>query len=153
MRLIRWTSLALLASVVFACSDSTGPKTVQGQFVLHDINGRLLPTYPATTPGMTPIIHEGILTLEPSGRATIWEHRTEFDGRVADYTTVYNYQINGRTISFSRLEPCPPAAICAEPPTATFSLTFDQVSIKMGEWAGPILYNYRRGSVLIPVLY
>ena len=150
MRLFRWTSLALLAFIAAACSDSTGPKTVGAQFILHDINGRLLPTPPANTPGLTPIIQRGVLLLNPSGKASVWEERTEFDGKVSDYTTVYNYEINGRTVTFSRLEPCPPAAICAEPPSATLSITSDRISVKMGEWAGPILYNYQRTNLVIP---
>jgi hypothetical protein len=62
----------------------------------------------------------------------------------------YDYQINGRQLVFSRLDPCPPSAICGEPPTGTFSLTFDRIAVNIGV-SQPIVYNYRRGTQLIPI--
>jgi len=143
MRLFRWTSLALVACVVAACSDSTSPKTVAAQFVLHDINGRLLPTYPAATPGLTPTILDGTITLEPSGNATIFEHRTEWNGVDATYSTPYKYEIRGNVVEFSRLEPCPPAAICSAPPQGKLSLVSSNMSVTVSS-SFPIIYNYNR---------
>lgn len=144
MRLIRWTSVAFLACIATACTDSTGPKTVAARFVLHDINGRLLPTYPAATPGLTPTILEGTVTLEASGRATVVEHRTEWNGVDATYTTPYTYTIENNVVEFAPLEPCPPAAICAGPPSGTLSLAFGRLSLNMGGAEFPIIYNYDR---------
>jgi hypothetical protein len=144
MRLIRWTGLFSLACLVIACSDNTGPKTLEAQFVLHDIGGRLLPTYPAATPGLTPTILDGTIALEPSGDATIVEHRTEWNGVDATYSTPYRYQIRGNVVEFSRLEPCPPAAICAAPPQGRLSLVSKGMSVNMGGTQFPIIYNYER---------
>ncbi|HJQ52952.1 MAG TPA: hypothetical protein VJ825_03805 [Gemmatimonadaceae bacterium] len=135
--------LATLASAL-ACSDSTGPKTVEAQFVLHDIGGRLLPTYPAATPGLTPTILDGTVTLYSSGQATIFEHRTEWNGVDATYTTPYTYKIRNNVVEFAPLTPCPPAAICAGPPAGTLSLTLGRMSLNMGGAEFPIIYNYDR---------
>lgn len=144
MRLIRWTSLFSLACLAIACSDNTGPKTVEAQFVLHDIGGRLLPTYPAVTPGGTSTILDGTVTLYSSGKATIFEHRTEWNGVDATYTTPYTYKIQDNVVEFAPLEPCPPAAICAGPPAGTLSLTLGHLSLNMGGAEFPIIYNYDR---------
>ena len=143
MRLFRWTSLPFLACLAIACNDNTGPKTVAAQFVLHDIDGRSLPTYPAATPGLTPTILDGTITLEPSGNATIFEHRTEWNGVDATYTTPYKYQIKGNVVEFTRLEPCPPDAICSGPPQGKLSLVSSDMSVNMGG-SFPIIYNYNR---------
>jgi len=147
MRLFRWTSLALVTCIVAACTNSTGPKTVAAQFVLHDIDGRLLPTYPAATPGLTPTILDGTITLDPSGNATIFEHRTEWNGVDATYTTPYKYEIKGSVVEFSRLEPCPPDAICSAPPQGKLSLVSGGMSVNMGG-SFPIIYNYYRVVVI-----
>jgi hypothetical protein len=131
----------LALALVIACRESTGPAVVLAQFELTDINGRALPTPPANTPGLTPIILSSTVTLDELGHATIIEHRTQWDGSDATLTSHYTYKITGSQIEFDYLQPCPPNALCAAPPKGTFFL--DRLSLEMGRInTDPILYNY-----------
>ena len=87
---------AFLAAIVstLACHDAAGPAAIRAQFVLDNIHGRPLPTYPAATPGLTPTILSSTLTLGNDGHASITEHQTEFDGTDVTRTTNYTNYTN-----------------------------------------------------------
>jgi hypothetical protein len=101
MRLSRQkVSLLLLVSGI-ACSDSTGPNTVSAFFRLQTIDGRVLPTYIAVTPGPNATIISSSLILDKTGKATVIEHRDEtFQGDVTD-TTTYEYRLHGAQIEIA----------------------------------------------------
>lgn len=131
----------LSLALVIACRESTGPAAVAAQFELTDIDGRPLPTPPAFTPGLTPTILSGTVALDATGNATIVEHRTEWNGVDAIYTSHYTYKITGSRIEFELSPPCPPNAICSGAPSGTFSL--GRMSLIRGYVnTNPITYNY-----------
>src|SRR6266571_1627436 len=143
MRLPCQKALLLLAVSTIACHDSSRPTqpTVFAQFVLNDINGRALPTYPAPTPGLTPTIVSGSLTLDNSGKAVVSEHRIEWNGVETTNTVTYIYKINGTDIEFELSPPCPINAICVAPPKGTITTT--GVSLEIGRFdSQAIVYNY-----------
>jgi hypothetical protein len=140
MRLFGQKVLLLVAVSTIGCRDANGPFESQ-QFVLQDINGRSLPTYLSATPGATPTIVSGSLTLSNDGQAMIAEHRIEWDGTERDAQTSYTYKIDGDKIVFDFGTPCPPNALCAAPPVGT--VTPSGLSV---DWApfdpGLIVYHY-----------
>jgi hypothetical protein len=141
MRLTRWNAFVLLAVSLAACSDSTGPRTVSAEFVLTDIDGRPLPTYIAPTPGLTPTVVSGLLSLTESGEAVITEHRIEWNGAEVTYIAHYAYEIRDNQIQFLMLQPCPPNANCIAPPKGT--ITGGHLAVEIGRLDNqPILYNY-----------
>ncbi len=93
-------SLLVLASTI-ACSDSTGPRTVSAHFVLQSIDGRVLPTYLAATPGPSTTIFSSTLTLDRSGNAVITEHRDDMLIGERTYTSTTTYTINGSQIEIA----------------------------------------------------
>jgi hypothetical protein len=144
MHLIGRNYLILLAVSLAACTDSTAPERLTARFVLNDINGRVLPTYQAPTPGLTPTILSGTLTLDNSGQAIIVEQRRLFDGTDITLTTNYTYEIKGSSIVFSMLEPCPPNANCIAPPIGTYNRLTGRVDLEIGRFGTePIVYHYQ----------
>jgi hypothetical protein len=142
MRLPCQNAFLLLAVSLLACRDTTANSAMPPrQFVLNDINGRALPTYLATTPGLTPTIVSGTLTLDRSGHASMTEHRIEYNGVQTDNTLNYTYKITGRTVQFEMLGLCPPAAVCAGPPTGTISADGLGLTIYLFG-SNTILYHY-----------
>jgi hypothetical protein len=140
MRLLCQNVLLIAAFSIIACRDSSGPLGSR-EFVLHDINGRPLPTYLATTPGLTPTIVSSSLVLKSAAQAVITEHRIDWDGSEHEYTINYIYKITGSTIVFDSPTPCAPNALCAAPPKGSitpFGLTLDLASND----PGLIVYNY-----------
>jgi hypothetical protein len=140
MRLLGQKILLLAAFSTIACRDTIAPGELR-QFMLHDINGRSLPTYLSPTPGETPTIASGSLVLNGAGQATIFEHRIEWDGSQHDYTFNFIYKITGSTIVFEWPTPCPPNALCAAPPKGSvtpFGITLDWVPSN----PGLMVYNY-----------
>jgi len=147
MRLTRLNAFVLLAVSLAACNDSTGPRTVSALFVLNDIDGRQLPTYIAATPGLTPTILSGTLSLAESGEAVMTEHRSEWNGVDATYTANYAYEIRGNQLTLLTLQPCPPNANCVAPPKGTIFL--GRVALEVGRLDNqPILYNYLAARTL-----
>jgi hypothetical protein len=133
----KWLLFLLVSTV--ACHDSTGPSTLNAQFDLTDIDGRPLPTYPSTTPGLTPTVLAQIVTLNDDGTAVIFEHRKEFDGTDATFQSNYTYQIHNSTIAFDFH--CPADADCIAPPEGT--IFGNRLSLVMGRLDNvPIVYNY-----------
>jgi hypothetical protein len=146
MRLTSRKVLFLLAATLMACSATTEPGTLNEDFLLQDINGRLLPTYIAATPGFSPTILMSSLKLDKAGIATMTEERTNFDGTQSTYTWQYRYEIDDGEINFSLLQPCPPNALCAAPPHGTMSLLAGRLILEVGKvGTSPIVYNYQRG--------
>ncbi len=142
MRLPCQKALLLLAVSTLACHDSSGPPVVIGRFVLNDINGRDLPTYLAPTPGLTPTIVWGTLTLDESGNAVMTKHRMEWNGVETTNTVTYIYKINGTDIEFELSPPCPINANCAAPPRGT--ITSSGISLEIGRYDSQVIvYNYR----------
>jgi hypothetical protein len=140
MRLLCQKVLLFAALSMVACHDTSGPGELR-QFVLHDVNGRPVPTFLAPTPGETPTIVSGSLILNGAGQAVILEHRIEWDGAEHDYTSNYIYKITGSTIVFDRATPCPPNALCAAPPKGTvtaFGVAVDWVPSNPGF----MVFNY-----------
>jgi len=57
------------------------------------------------------------------------------------YTTTYTYKITGDQIQFDFSPPCPPNALCVEPPKGT--ITESGLSLaRYGAYSG-IVYNFR----------
>ena len=140
MNLIGRKALILLAIPLAACTESTAPERLTAQFVLNDINGRALPTYLSPTPGLTPTILSGTLTLDNSGQAIMVEQRRQFDGTDITLTTNYTYEIKGSSIVFAPLEPCPPNANCVGAPSGTYNRLTGRIELQLAN--GPILYHY-----------
>ncbi len=148
MRLSCQKAVLLLIVSTIACHDSTAPFALPAQFNLENINGRQLPTYFSPTPGLTPTIVWASLTLDNTGKATMIEHRLEFDGTETTITNTLDYRIKGNQIEIGSFEPCPPNANCAANFTGTISgealsLIIVQLSID-----GSITYNYRKAPTL-----
>ena len=70
------------------------------------------------------------------------EHRIEFNGVQTDNTLNYTYKITGRTVQFEMLGLCPPAAVCAGPPSGTISADGIGLTIYLFG-SNTILYHYR----------
>ena len=147
MRLSCQRALLLLTVSTLACHDTSGPVGTASVFILNDINDRTLPTYLAPTPGLTPTIVSGTLTLETTGQAVMTEHRIGFDGVEVELVSQYTYTINGGRIQFERLQPCPINALCTAPPTGTIFLNTLALQIG-GPNSAPIIYNYRLSPAL-----
>jgi hypothetical protein len=142
MRLSCQKAFLLLAVSLLACRDTTANVAiVPRQFTLNDINGRALPTYMAPTPGLTPTIVSGFLILEDFGRASMTEHRIEWNGLETDNTVNYAYTITGRKIEFEMLGFCPGTVMCAGPPTGTISADGLTLTIALFG-SNAILYDY-----------
>ncbi|MGH7651204.1 MAG: hypothetical protein ACREMS_05120 [Gemmatimonadaceae bacterium] len=138
----RQTSLLVLLLSALACKETSGPSVVTATFALHDINGRVLPTFLAATPGFTTTIVSGSLTLDDSGRASIVEHRIEGNGTETDDTASYNYKISGNKIDFESSVICIAVDGCPAPPVATIVGGGLSVDRYPSGGAG-IVYNYR----------
>ncbi|SRR6266571_369685 len=139
MLLSRQTEIFLLCAVAtLACHDSAAPAAVSGKFVLNDINGRALPTYPAPTPGLTPTIVSNTLILYKDGTAQTTEHRVEWNGVDNTYTWQNTYTITGNQIKFAYH--CPPNADCIAPPHGT--ILGNRLSLDVSGGSGAIIYNY-----------
>jgi hypothetical protein len=142
MRLSCQKAFLLLAVSLLACRDSTANVAMPPRlFILNDINGRVLPTYMVTTPGLTPTIVSGTLTLDPSGHASMSEHRIEFNGVETDNTANYTYKITGGTVQFEMLGYCPGTVMCAGPPKGTISTDGLRLTINLFG-SNTILYDY-----------
>src|SRR6266550_1448 len=140
MRLSGPKVLLLSIALVISCRDSTGPTTVSARFELNDIDGRALPTPPALTPGLRPIILSGTITLDKSGNAEVVEHQTQWNGADFTSTIIYHYRISDTHIDFA----IPPAPIdpIGNPPKGT--ITAAGLTLEMGLFdSQPILYHYR----------
>ena len=135
----------LLALAIVGCSQSTEPAHLKGTYRLNDIDGRALPTPPAFTPGLTPMILSSVLTLQADGTATVSDHRIEWNGVDDVLTYSYTYTISGLDISFV-VPPCPPDAICAWDSSVNFSGKIIGDNLSLIRWhvnEDPIVFHYR----------
>jgi len=132
-------ALFLVALVFYACTDSSGPRTVFMHFALNDISGRPLPTYFAATPGFTTTIVSNTLVLYKDGTAEMVEHRIEWDG--TDHTVTYDqqYTIKGSEIDFAYH--CAPDAQCIAPPHGT--IVGDRLALDVSGGSGAVIYDYQ----------
>ena len=143
MHLSRRKAVVLLTMALVACHEGTAPKTISAGFRLNDINGRLLPTYQAPTPGITVTVLGGSLTLEPTGLATMIEEREQPDGTPFVLAGSYTYQINGNDVSFTRSRPCPIEFDCLPTPHGTISPVTGALALQVGQFGTtPIIYNF-----------
>lgn len=133
----------VVVGVIFAtlgCHEPAAPPTPPVGYTLVDINGRSLPTFVSPIPE-GPTIISATLQLDASGSAKLTEHRREMAGGNLTYTTNYTYKITGNQIQFDYSAPCPPNALCVEPPKGT--ITGSSLSLAMyGTYSG-ITYNFR----------
>src|SRR6266571_4041450 len=137
MLLSRQTEIFLLCAVAtLACHDSAAPAAVSGKFVLNDINGRALPTYPAPTPGLTPTIVSNTLILYKDGTAKTTERCVEWNGVDHTYNWQNTYTRTGIEIEFAYH--CPPAAMCTAPPHG--KIIGNRLSLDVSGGSGAIIY-------------
>jgi hypothetical protein len=149
MRLSRWSSISLIAIAVSltACTDTLDPNTIPGVFYLHDINGRLLPTSQATTPGLTLTVKSAGLSLDFSGPAQLVQTVTQLNGTDATITSNYTYRLNGHELIFELSPPCPINATCASPPTGRMP-SENFVDLEIGRIDNvPIVYHFQRQTI------
>jgi hypothetical protein len=139
-------AVVLFAVALVACHESTAPTTVTTGFSLDNINGRLLPTYQAPTPGgLTVTVLYASLALDGNGHATMVEHRQQSDGTTTFLTSSYKYEINGSDIFFSFLVPCPINAICVSPPHGTISPDTGDLALEIGQFGDAlVVYHFKR---------
>ena len=121
-------ALVLTLIGIAACDESTAPP-IAGSYVLESINNQPLPANIQAGDGDTITVISSSLTLDGAGRAQLSEHIRYVHpgsppGQVT-YTTGYSYSISGsriigQSIAFDYSPPCPPNALCAEPPVGRF---------------------------------
>ena len=128
-------------TVTIGCHDTSAPPPTGAiSYALTKINGRSLPTAFSPVPE-APIILWGSVYLDGSGHATISEHRREITGSESDFVTHYKYTVLGNSILFDYEQPCPPAAICAAPPTGTVNGSHLLLDFSSGQ--GTIIFDYQ----------
>ena len=133
----------LFAAAVFstlACHELAGPPTPPVGYALENISGRALPTFVSPIPE-GPTVISASLQLDASGGAMLTERRREMDGSDVTYTSNYTYEITGNQIQFDYSPPCPPNALCAEPPKGTISGM--HLSLAMYGSSSGVVYNFR----------
>ena len=118
----------LVLTLTIACRESTAPP-ITGAYALESINNQPIPANIQAEAGDTITVIWSDLTLDASGKAQLSEHiRYVHPGSPpgeVNYTTGYSYRVTGRdvigqTIIFDYSPPCPPNALCAEPPFGRF---------------------------------
>jgi hypothetical protein len=114
MRLLSTIRFAVLAAIVIACGETTGPGAIPGTFVLRSVHGESLPFTPSG-PLINPShsVVAGTVTLDADGTATLVERR-RFIGQPADEIVTRvadNYRLDGQRISIGPPD-CPRDGIC-----------------------------------------
>jgi len=141
MRLTCRKAFLLVLVSGIACSDSTGPQTTSAFFSLQSIDGRVLPTFIAQTPGPSATVFSSILRLDKTGTAVVIEQRNEtFRGDVTD-TSTYGYSIKGSQIQMGSV--CLAISSC---PFRTGIITPMGLSLVMNPTStdSHIVYTYQR---------
>jgi hypothetical protein len=118
----------LVLPFTIACNQSTAPP-IAAHYVLESINNQPLPANIQAGEGDTITVISSSLTLDGAGTAQLMEriryvHPGSPPGE-SIYTTGYSYRISGsriigQTVVFDYSPPCPPNALCAEPPVGRF---------------------------------
>lgn len=148
MRLSCLKAFPLLLVATIGCHDTTAPLKLPAQFELENINGRQVPTYFSSTPGLTPTILAASLTLDNAGKAVMSEHRRAFDGAETTIKNTFDYRIQGNQIEVGYFGSCPINANCVGTYKGTISgetLSLIVVEISID---GSIVYNYRVAPTL-----
>jgi hypothetical protein len=121
-------AFVLALTLTLACQESTAPP-ISGPYELESINGEPVPANIQAEGGDTITVISSSLTLDAAGKAQLSEHiRYVHPGSPPGedtYTTGYSYRITGgdvigQTVIFDYSPPCPPNALCAEPPVGRF---------------------------------
>jgi hypothetical protein len=119
MRLSCQKLFFLSLAFMMACSDSTAPPSTTGVYVLESINGQPPPINIFVGAQDTTTVLWSSLTFDAAGQAVLVErmsHAHPGEVTVGTYTTSYSYRISGDEIIFDYSPPCPPNALCVEPP-------------------------------------
>ncbi len=122
-----------------ACGDPAAPVPPVA-YRLDNVSGRPLPTFISPIPEEAIIIGAS-LELDATDRATLTELLRQMSGAVVTRTNNYTYTITGNQIQFDYDPPCPPNALCVEPPRGT--IAGDELSLSMFGSGGEIVYNFR----------
>lgn len=147
MRLARWKILPLLFSLPLACSDGTAPPpSTSGDYVLESVGSRPLPATIHSGEGYATIVLWSTLNFDPTGRAVLVERMRHTSPNDPPYElthrTDYSYQVTGDHIAFDYFPPCPPNALCVEPPTGTLGTSSLVLSWSGSPpWRAPALYR------------
>ena len=139
MDLIRKLALVATVAAGIGCHDVTAPPE-STNFVLTKVNGVALPAPYSPIPE-NPVVVGGWLFLNGAGRATITEYRREMSGNVVTSMSTWKYTISGNSIEFDYVQPCPPNALCAAPPSGVFSNS--HVLIDFSFRQGLLIYDYQ----------
>ncbi len=120
MELSRWKCLPLVFTLQLACADPTTPPSVRGVYLLESVGGSPLPAVIHAGNGYATTVIWSTLSFGPAETATLIERlrRTSPNDPPAEsnHTTGYSYRITDEGIRFDYWPPCPPNALCVEPP-------------------------------------
>jgi hypothetical protein len=119
MRLSCQKLFFLSLAFTMGCNDSTAPPSTTGVYMLESINGQPPPTNIFVGAEDTTTVFWSTLTFDASGHAVLVErmrHAHPDEATEGTYTTRYSYRISGDEIIFDYSPPCPPNALCVEPP-------------------------------------
>jgi hypothetical protein len=119
MRLSCQKAFVLAVAVTMACNDSTAPPSITDTYVLESINSQPPPTIIFVGAEDTTTVFWSTLTFAAGGNAVLVErlrHAHPYGATEGTYTTEYSYRISGDRIIFDYSPPCPPNALCVEPP-------------------------------------
>jgi hypothetical protein len=119
MRLFSWKCLPLVFTVL-ACQDGTAPPSTSGAYVLESVGTRPLPATIHSGEGYATIVLWSTLSFDQAGHAVLVERMrlTSPNAPATEVThrTDYSYRVTGERITFDYSPPCPPNALCVEPP-------------------------------------
>jgi hypothetical protein len=128
MRLSCQKAFVLALPLTMACNESTAPP-IASSYILESINSQPLPANIQAGNGDTITVIASSLALDGAGRAQLSEHIRYVHPNSPPgediYTTGYSYRITGsriigQSIIFDYSPPCPPNALCVEPPVGRF---------------------------------
>lgn len=115
-------AFVLTLALTMACHESTAPPSTTGVYVLESINSQAPPTNIFVGAEDTTTVFWSTLTFDAAGHAVLVErmrHAHPYGATEGTYTTGYSYRLSGDRIVFDYSPPCPPNALCIEPPVGT----------------------------------
>ena len=123
MQMRRWKYVLLIFALPLSCESSTAPApSVSGVYVLENIGGSAPPKVIYSAEGYSETVLWSILDFDPAGHVILVERlrRTSPNTPPTELTQTmsYSYRVTDDGIVFELSEPCPPNALCMEPPTA-----------------------------------
>jgi hypothetical protein len=155
VRLSCQKSFLFAAALTLGCHESTAPPgAIEGAYLLEAIDGRALPANIVARQGDTITVLWSTLNLDGVGNAVLVERLRIVHPNAPAFqqtqTTGYTYSVTGdmpfgHDVTFVYSPPCPPNALCVEPPTArvlgsTLILSYGEFS-----YSRPPSF-YRRGA-------